>query len=177
MKAARFREDGYGAIVGRLRLPNEIQYENDGRLGTFQLTGNVLETEYNDVALLGRRLSEYAFEVDDMESLEIDDVLYFETKNTEEPCYLLIIPKDLVTEIKKEVIPGGMKVKNILVVNGGKNHNLNLTTIGEWRPDIANKSYVFLLRKEITTIENEFGSGYAIKKVKTDYAAGIQLLS
>lgn len=178
MKAALFRKDGIGAVVGRLKSPNEIQYEDNGSIKIFQLTGNVLETEYNDVLLLGKKISDTVFEVQKMESLphKQEEILGFKAMGNDGPAYCLAIPVDKLTNVE-EKISERQSTYHIMHFTLDNNTTMYLTILGEWQKDPANECYVFILTQPMTSEEHSFGSGYAIKRRVTKYAIGNQVMS
>ena len=177
MKSAKFRADGVGAVVGLLASPTELRYENEGHVLMFSLIGNVIETERNDVVVLGQKTDDSTMSVCYMESLpkQEGEIIRHTLDVNGQICELLAIPAQLVKETKKVVI--GDQVKDELSIELGKNHVMHLVLYQDFESTSASGCYVFLLPKQPKVVESEHGEGYAKRKIKAEYTQGVQLLS
>lgn len=178
MKQTRFRNDGVGVAVGRLSSPTTLKYEKDGHIGTFELTGNVLETEYNDVFVLGHCISETEMRVEKMESIPLcnDKYLGFKCDSEQGEVLCIAIPKNMVKAVEEKFSPNETKYYS-LTIELEKNDHMYLSVFGAFEQNIRTGSYIFILRNNPQVSVNEYGSGYAIKKVTTRMAAGWQIVS
>lgn len=179
MKSLQFREDGLGIVVGRLCAPNVLQYEDLGSVKKFLLTGKVRDTEFNDVVVIGRRLSEDELEVSVMESLPCkdNDVMFgIMAGNDISKLYGICIPKYLVERIDDKYTEDG-SLFHTLYVRNDTNSTSYVTVFGNFEEQVANNSYVFFLKEAPKVEKKEFGSGYAVKKITTRYMTGWQIAS
>lgn len=178
MKAAMFRKDGMGAVVGRLKSPNEVQYEDNGTLKVFQLTGNVVDTEFNDVLIVGKKVSENTLEVAKMESLPDRNgaFLGFKAAGDMGELFCMAIPKCCVIDVEEKMAENGAPYKKFHAKLTEK-MSLFLNVFNEYHEKTANGCYVFLLKEAPTTEHNEFGTGFAKKQWTVKYGTGYQVLS
>lgn len=179
MKAFLSRtKDGLGVIVGRLSAPNRVRYENEGNIKEFDLIGNVVDTEYNDVFMVGKQVDENTFEVQKMESIPDFDEKLFGLVGTGEAgnMYVLAIPEAQVDRIEDKVSENGKPYK-LIHAQFAKNDYFHISVFGEFRKDTLNSCYVFVLWEDPKVEVSEHGSGYAVKKIKGRYARATQLLS
>ena len=172
------KTDNMGVLVGRLTSPNHVKFEDNGTIREFDLTGNVTDTEYNDVFVLGKEINENTFEVQKMESLPIGDDKMFGLVGEGESgkLYALAIPEQQVDSIEEKISEAG-KPYHSLHVTIDRNTTMYISVFGEFREKTGNACYVFILREAPKVEESEFGQGYAVRKVKTKYAMANQLLS
>lgn len=177
MKAALFRKDNYGAVVGRLKSPTELQYEDNGHVRIFNLLGKIVETEYNDVLILGKRINDNEFYVEKMESIPKDneDFLGLYADGEEGRYYSLAIPKSLLVSIDEKPIKTGILYTFHFALS--EKRTLFLNTYDVPLKDVRTDSYIFLLKKALEKEEKQYGIGYAVKKWTNMYGHGIQLLS
>ena len=177
MKAALYK-DGVGLIVGRLKTPTQIQYEDDGHVKMLDLTGNVLETEYNDVLVFGKE-DGVCFVVEKMESLpkKDDGMVAFVTNGDTGPVYCLAIPEENVTDIEERYSESSGSIYHILHANLNKNTTLYLNILGSFSKETRNKCYVFLLNGALSKQNKEFGIGYAKKEWTVRSGSGWQVMS
>lgn len=179
MKAYLSRKtDNMGVLVGRLSAPNRVKFEDNGTIREFTLTGNVTDTEYNDVFILGKEIDSNTFEVQKMESLPIGDDKMFGLVGEGESgkLYALAIPEKQIDKIEEKISENG-KPYTSLHAEIDRNTTIYIKVFGEFRKETGNACYVFILREAPTVEEKEFGQGYAVRKVKTKYAMANQLLS
>lgn len=177
MKSAMFRKDNAGAVVGKLKSPTEIQYENNGKIEIFSLTGNIVETQYNDVIVLGRKIDDTHMEVHKMESLPKLQEPPFGLKGTdnEKPVYSLCIPKDIISNIEQHIDTKGKLYHTVHAVAG--NTTYFISVFGEFTENTINDCYVFLMTDAPKIEHSEFGKGYAVKKRTTVSTIGYQVAS
>lgn len=178
MKAAMFRTDNSGAVVGHLSAPDRMQYENEGHIGTFDLSGNIVETEYYDVLAVGERDEDGHFKVQRMESLPTaeDGILKFSIAGESGKAYCMAIPKSQVISVEERFSKTNTKY-HCMHVRTGKNASMYVNVLGAFDQTPSTDVYVFLLKEAPKRDRQEFGSGYAVKTVTTDYATGVQLKS
>lgn len=178
MKAAMFRKDGMGAVVGRLKSPNEIQYENQGKLMTFTLTGNVVDTEYNDVVVVGNKIDEDTFFVQSMESLpkENEDALELKGEGVDGPIHCLAVPIEMIIDAEIRKNDNGKSYRALRIADE-KNSTIFLTVFGEYCETPINYSMVFLLVNPLNKTEKAFGEGYAVKKQIVKSGIAYQVMS
>lgn len=108
-------KDGCGAVCGTLVAPNRLAFVRTDKLGGKELvyaalTGNVVETEYNEVVVLGKLLESPTKEndgiilVQKMESLYVDGAIkqYTGLDAENNPYVILVIPKEKFQESKRK---------------------------------------------------------------------------
>lgn len=178
MKAAMFRKDGLGGVIGRLKTPTMLQYEDNGTLRIFNLTGNVIDTEYNDVFVLGQKVDENTLEVQKMESLPKlnEEYLGFRGNGEDGPIYSIVFPANMFRETEELTSEKGITYHK-MHFNIDKKNSMCITLFGEYTADTANGCMAFLLKERPTIYNNEYGRGYAVKEWTVRYATGYQLLS
>ena len=178
MKAALFRKDGIGAVVGRLKAPNIVQYENEGSLLQFNLTGKVVDTEYNDVLIFGQKISDDVLNVERMESLPKagEKYLGFKLDGEQGTAFCLAIHAEHLKEVKKCRSENGNEYHRFSF-NMGKNSTLYMSVFGHYQKETSNNCYVFIMKEPPKVESKEFGSNYAVKKIVTQFASGYQIMS
>lgn len=178
MKAALFRKDNIGVVVGRLKNENMIQYENNGHISTFSLTGNVVDTEYNDVFILGIKIDENTLDVQKMESLphNNDSIFGFRGVGTEGNLFCLAVPKNNILNITEKVSSNN-RPYHVVHIEENKNNTIYLNVYGPFKEDIQNESYVFILTQAFEQKEHIFGEGYAKKKKIVKSSGAYQIIS
>jgi hypothetical protein len=178
MKSAMFRSDGVGAVVGHLCAPDKAQYENNGKIGVFVLTGNVVETEYNDVLLVGKKTGEDTFLVEQMESLPKKDegMLFFTAAGEKGEANCIAIPKHMIKESGTHTSESGT-VYHTIKAEIGRNHFILVNIFGDYTEESGTDTVVLLLKGAPRKEERNFGSGYAVKRIISEYAAGWQVKS
>lgn len=177
MKSAIFRKNGEGVLVGRLSAPDRIRCDQNGKIEEFELSGNVVETEYNDVLVVGKKTDEHAVFVQQMESLPTaeDGALLFTFGEQNDAC-CVAIPKSCVKEIADKVAANGAPYKAIRA-EIGKNHSFYLNLYDRFEEESVTDTIVALLKSAPQRTENRFGEGYAVKTVITESALGWQIKS
>lgn len=179
MKSALYKKDSkLGAIVGHLCAPDEIQYEQCGKVESMKLVGDVVDTEGYDVLILGTKEDDGTFHVQKMESMpkESDGIEKFKATFDNEEILSYLVPVGLVTDIKETVNEKGVRY-HVLTIPEGKRQMMHFTVLGEFNPKPATGCFVLLLSKRPEVVEKEFGSGYAVAKQVSRYAVGVQLMS
>lgn len=182
MKAILTRKiDNTGIIVGRLKNENTLLYENEDGLNEILLTGNIIETQYNDIVAIGiLHKDENEFEVIQMESLltQNDTENYYFLTNVEHNLYATILKNSTIKEINTRYNKNGGRYTE-LMAEVDKNiyihFNINAyKDINELRTD----NLVIFGINPYETRSEEYGKGYAVRKT-THYYCGyvIQILS
>lgn len=175
MKAAIFREeDKCGIMTGHLSAPDRVSYEDNGKVGHFQLTGKVIDTEKYDVVIIGRETEEGVLEVHRMESIpdEKNPVEFFGMNTEKGKLRVLAFHKSLIVESNDRTTENGGFYKS-MKINLPKGY-CYLNVWNYRNPDTD--AYIILLdnwKEE----QNIYGTGFGKKTVTTFYAAGKQLLS
>lgn len=179
MKAALFRKDNMGVAVGRLRSPNELLYEDNGSIKLFHLTGEVVDTEFNDVLILGKKTGEETLEVAKMESLPHngEDMVAFKALGEGGPVYCLAIPIDRLKDSSERVSNNGKTYHTAHFILD-KNTSMFVDAYGQYDDKPANECMVFVLMELPSTEEKVFGQNpYAMKKHVTKSCRGYQVMS
>ena len=172
MKAILVTNEGYGAVYGRLTKRDEITYENEGKLCTMHLVGNVIETEYNDIIALGRKMENGDFEVFQMESAVAG--YGFQTLNHAK-ANCTVIPACIIEAINEKVGKQGKPYKEIIAkLTNGK---LHVILFGEYKKPDENGLLIIISAEPIRAENKTYGEGYAVKTVVTGYLTGYQILS
>lgn len=172
MKCALFNQYGYGALTGRLVAPNEIVYrdsdENGGEtLKKATLTGNVVETEFNDVVVVGKKISDTQFEVSRMESLPTgNEMMLFSTGTEEHKVSCLVAAASRLLNIEERTNSNGKPYHSIRL-DGGKNVSVYVDVYGAVNKDVS--AFVLVGQGGFKTQEKQVGSGYAVKTMVTKY--------
>lgn len=173
MKCALFNKNGYGALTGRLTAPNRIVYrDSDGNGGeTLKealLTGNVVDTEYNDVVVVGKKISDFEIQVTRMESLPKNGEMFLLTTGTEnEKVSCLIAAGTRLQSVTDKINSNGKPYKDYQL-DGGKNTFVHVNAFGI--SDEEAENLVFVGQGVFSSIENVYGQGYAQKKVVNRYS-------
>lgn len=182
MKAILTRKvDNTGIIVGRLKNENTLLYENEDGLKEILLTGNVIETQYNDIVAIGiLNKNTNQFEVLQMESLltQNDTEDYYFLTDAEHNIYATVLKKSKIKEINERYNKNGGKYFE-LVAEVDKNVYINFN-INEYKniDELRTENLVIFGVNPYETRNEEYGKGYAVKKT-THYYCGyvIQILS
>lgn len=179
MKSALYKKNSkLGAVVGHLCAPDELQYEQCGKVERLKLTGNVVDTEGYDVLVMGTREEDGTFHVQKMESMpkETDGVAKFKATDGDDEILAMLVPVGVVSDIQENTSEKGA-VYHVLVIPEGKNQRMYFSVLGEFNPTPVTGCFALLLSGRPETKESRFGEGYAVVKKVSRYAAGMQLSS
>lgn len=173
MKALKTNKELYGAVRGRLIAPDRLVYEDNGKLIELQLTGNVVETEYNDITAIGQ-LQGNTFIVKQMESAVPEYGLQF-LSFEEHNCYVTIIPVSNIESADEKIGKSGEHYTAVVAKDNTvlKNGTIYVTIFKEF---FKTEDVLVLLSGKAPEMKiDEFGKGYAIKRVTTVSLSGVQI--
>ena len=173
MKGLKVNAQGEGGLTGVLYAEDGVSADLGGQILRLSLIGNTVPTEYNEVCMVGRKVGEDVFEVDQMESLPKKDgeMLLLTGKGS---C-IFALRKNDVKEAKKETSASGTPYLEISAPF--EKGIIHLKIYGEVNKEPSSGTLVFLLKDTPKCEEQSFGSGYAVKKIYSYYGMGVQLLS
>lgn len=170
MRSAVFQsKDGCGTVCGTLVTPKRLVYTQDdgagGKVLVYALlTGNVRETEYNDVVVVGKLIKKPAIgqdgeiEVAVMESAYADGpIRQYRGVDSEGAIYTaIVVPKEKFQEAKKKNSQSG-KTYTEVKASGGEGKTVFVPVWGEFKtPDNA-APYVFMAKGTLEKSEQTYG--------------------
>lgn len=180
MKSALFRKDNIGILVGKLSAPDVIKCDQEGKIEEFKLVGNVVETEYNDVLILGQKNEDGSVNVLQMESLphEGETALEFYTDLGEKPARCMAFHKSAIKEVKTGVSKKGDPFKNLHVELNADEY-LYFNIFKEYDPETITDTVVISFQNPMETRETKLytNKGYNYKTVVNKYGGGYQVHS
>ena len=152
--------DGAAVALGTLTAPDTIQVEvwskeNGVQLKDIKLSGNVAETERNEVLVVGKKISDGEIEVLRMvEVPEVGPIKGFNVKGLEEPIgiYSSCSFKNAEEKTTKE----GDKKYTAVKFSGGENATVIINTFQFHKADEADARYIFVTNGKFDSSESTF---------------------
>lgn len=170
MRSAVFQsKDGCGAVCGTLVAPNRIVYAQDdgagGKVLVYAvLTGNVVETEYNEVVVVGTQTKKAMPGEDGEIAVRIMESIYatgpikqYRGIDSAGDIYtVVIVPKEKFQDAKKKNSNSG-KTYTEIKASGGEGKTVFIPVWGEFKtPDNA-APYVFMVKGSFEKSEQTYG--------------------
>ena len=178
-KSSLFKNDGYGAVVGKLVAPDIIKYTvsdgiNHNILESAQLIGNVVDTEYNDVLVLGRKTDTGMIEVFKMESTYVDGPIqtYIGVDSQGQQYTVVVIPKEKFQEKKKKNTQQGKNFTEVKA-SGGERITVFVDVFNEVEEPGAADPYIFICNGVGERSTQTYGKNETWTSVR--FPRGIQL--
>lgn len=170
MRSAIFQsKDGCGAVCGTLVAPNKIAYAQDdgagGKVLVYAiLTGNVRETEFNEVVVVGMQTKKAApgedgeIAVRIMESAYVDGPIkqYRGIDSENKPYTVIVIPKEKFQEAKKKNSSSG-KTYTEVKASGGDGKTVFIPVWGEYKVPDNTAPFVFMAKGTLEKSEQTYG--------------------